>query len=185
MDDEDDEDEDVEMEPIPSIGPRKHEVVIRDAAYRTWKALVYYLYTDIITFAPLASSFIPSSTAAIDTPRSSSHRSNSHLAGVAAMDGPVRGRREWIKTWIKENGGAEGHLAQPAPCSAKAIYRLADVSDQRRVQGGGFPPDLVTAPGRTEIRPSSTSSARVPAHRLPADGAEHPLRSVLAVQRDL
>jgi hypothetical protein len=58
------------------------------------------------------------------------------LAGVAATDGPVRGRREWIKTWIKENGGAEGHLAQPAPCSAKAIYRLADVSDQRRVQGG-------------------------------------------------
>jgi hypothetical protein len=43
---------------------RKAKVVITDASYKTFKALLYYLYTDTVVFAPLTSSFLAAREAA-------------------------------------------------------------------------------------------------------------------------
>ncbi|EST08015.2 BTB/POZ-like protein [Kalmanozyma brasiliensis GHG001] len=47
-------------------GKKRRKVVVRDAAYATYKALLYYLYTDTIAFAPLHSHFYTPSTAVPD-----------------------------------------------------------------------------------------------------------------------
>ncbi len=107
-------------------GPPKTQKVIREASYRTWKALIYYLYTDIITFAPLTSSFIPPASSVVDVSPPTSRRQSSLPSGFVA-DAPVSGRHAWIQTWIAENRDETGNPRLPAPCSAKAIYRLADV----------------------------------------------------------
>lgn len=107
------------------VGPQKTKIVIRDAAFRTWYALVYYLYTDVIVFAPLASSFINKSDAvdaATGSGRSKQADENQILKGI-------KGRKQWLETWMTER--AEGSLQEPIPCSAKAIYRLADVGVER------------------------------------------------------
>ncbi|KAG8986701.1 dolichyl-P-Man:Man(5)GlcNAc(2)-PP-dolichol alpha-1,3-mannosyltransferase, partial [Tulasnella sp. 427] len=44
------------QETVP--GPPKARVVVRDVAHATYFALLYYLYTDCINFAPLSSSFL-------------------------------------------------------------------------------------------------------------------------------
>ncbi|KAH7098623.1 hypothetical protein BKA62DRAFT_832360 [Auriculariales sp. MPI-PUGE-AT-0066] len=90
-------------------------VVVRDSAYQTYKALLYYLYTDTIIFAPLSSSFDSSATS---TPPS---------VGPIPQPEPVVGpatRREWIQAWRRQHP----ELARTAggPCSAKSLYRLAD-----------------------------------------------------------
>ncbi len=105
-------------------GPRKTEVVITEAAHRTWKALIYYLYTDTITFAPLTSSFIATSTIPFDDPDMAAAGSVAPGTSFSVPRWPAQGRREWIKTWLAEHPGESD---RPAPCSAKAIYRLADV----------------------------------------------------------
>lgn len=117
-------DDDTEMHSY--VGPSKTQKVIREASYRTWKALIYYLYTDIITFAPLTSSFIPPAAPVGEPLPTTPSRPNSLPSGFAA-EAPVTGRHAWIQTWMAENREGGGELRQPAPCSAKAIYRLADV----------------------------------------------------------
>ena len=109
-------------------GPTKTRIVIRDAAFRTWYALIYYLYTDVIVFAPLASSFINkpdnATSSAASTTRSrqvADQTDNQILKGI-------KGRREWLETWITEMEVRTEGMQEPVPCSAKAIYRLADVS---------------------------------------------------------
>lgn len=116
-------------------GPRKIKIVIRDAAYYTWQALIYYLYTDDITFAPLASFFIPAAadpmtqatstkTAAFRQTRPDSISTSARLPESAAA-----GRRAWIETWVAERQASGDWPANvPRPVSAKAIFRLADVS---------------------------------------------------------
>ncbi|SCZ96104.1 BZ3500_MvSof-1268-A1-R1_Chr8-1g10007 [Microbotryum saponariae] len=84
----------------------RFEVVVTDAAYHSYRALLHYLYTDSITFAPLASTYHVARDAALafDTPFPFSSRRAYLLANTP---------------WPQSKGGA-------GPCSAKAMYRLAD-----------------------------------------------------------
>lgn len=107
-------------------GPRKMRVVIRDVAYATYKAVLYYIYTDVIVFAPLSSSFTASvlqqQRRAASIPPHGPSESQSSLVDnhkCISVENPTT-RREWIKRW------QQYHPAQPPPCSAKAVYRLAD-----------------------------------------------------------
>lgn len=134
----DSEDEDTPRRPFarpPSEnGPRKTTIVIRDAAYYTWQALIYYLYTDDITFAPLASSFIPEGADSTDRPISATSASFRQFqpaltATSAVNDSGAAGRRAWIKAWVAERlANGDWPTNAPRPVSAKAIFRLADVS---------------------------------------------------------
>lgn len=108
------------------VGPTKTKIVVRDAAFRTWYALIHYLYTDVIVFAPLSSSFIeksdPVDTAApARSSRQADRSENQILKGI-------KGRKEWLETWVTEMDTRAEGTPEPVPCSAKAIYRLADVS---------------------------------------------------------
>lgn len=119
-----------------SNGPRKTKIVIRDAAYTSWQALIYWLYTDEIVFAPLASTFISAESDAGDhTGRSAP--SGTGAGGISSTSTPDRGgagRTEWIKAWMAEREGSdEWPENAPRPCSAKAIFRLADVSVHSRL----------------------------------------------------
>jgi len=104
-------------------------VVVRDASYSTYRSVLYYIYTDNIVFAPLSSSFISHTTpdqSALTTstgaPENSSNVRASQSIDSAVISG-AKSRREWIKLW--ENC----HPGMPSPCSAKAVYRLADRLD--------------------------------------------------------
>ncbi|GMK56447.1 hypothetical protein CspeluHIS016_0302870 [Cutaneotrichosporon spelunceum] len=92
-------------------GPRKTRVIVRDSAWSTWWAVLYWLYTDVVYFAPLSSSF--------GDPKSTTETS-------------ARSRREWTAQWLAERGmtdeAGEGPVG-PRPVSAKAVYRLADKLD--------------------------------------------------------
>ncbi|KDE03163.1 hypothetical protein MVLG_06320 [Microbotryum lychnidis-dioicae p1A1 Lamole] len=84
----------------------RFEVVVTDVAYHSYRALLHYLYTDSITFAPLASTYHVARDVALafDTPFPFSSRRAYLLANTP---------------WPQSKGGA-------GPCSAKAMYRLAD-----------------------------------------------------------
>ncbi|KAG6833432.1 hypothetical protein H0H87_006798 [Tephrocybe sp. NHM501043] len=114
------------QEALPSVTPRTPmlSVVVKDVAYTTYKALLYYLYTDIVTFAPLMSSFTSQSQTSVDAPEkapatppvdSSNQKNNSQDIAIT--------RRQWIQEW------KEDYPDRPHPCSAKAMYRLADRID--------------------------------------------------------
>lgn len=124
-------------------GPKKMQVIVGDVAYATYKAVLYYvrprfhkfvilayqlsqIYTDIIIFAPLSSSFTaaaslkrPTATTATTTPSDSQSSLHDGPKAPANIDNPMS-RRDWIKKWQQCRPG------RPAPCSAKAVYRLAD-----------------------------------------------------------
>ncbi|KAL8277951.1 hypothetical protein RQP46_009583 [Phenoliferia psychrophenolica] len=84
------------------------EVVVTDAAYTSFRALIYYLYTDSITFSPLASNYHSARELALqqDTPF------------------PFPTRRSYLLATAPP--APQTDPANPGPCSAKAIYRLAD-----------------------------------------------------------
>nr|XP_031861911.1 uncharacterized protein CI109_002741 [Kwoniella shandongensis]KAA5528983.1 hypothetical protein CI109_002741 [Kwoniella shandongensis] len=106
-----------------SMGPRKTRVMVRDAAWSTWWAVLYWIYTDIIFFAPLSSSF-----------QHNPKNRTSTTTGIQSDD--PKTRLDWIHHWM-----AEHHVEDPPanpeydvtlgprPVSAKAIYRLADKLD--------------------------------------------------------
>ena len=124
-------------------GPKKMQVTVGDIAYATYKAVLYYvrhhsqiflifthqslqIYTDVIVFAPLSSSFTAaasskrlSATTATVMPSDSQSSLHDSPGPSGNMDNPTS-RREWIKKWQQCRPG------RPAPCSAKAAYRLAD-----------------------------------------------------------
>lgn len=129
-------------------GPKKTKVVVKDVAYATYFAFLYYLYTDSIVFSPLTSDFLAksasepvsaSSTSNSDAQHqpqsgyspSSSHNNNNssstahgpayqnHMLGENG-EASHRSRSDWVRAWMHANPG------KPAPCSAKACYRLAD-----------------------------------------------------------
>ena len=95
----------ISSEAVP--GPKKTRVMVRDAAWSTWWNILYWLYTDVIYFAPLTSSF-------------------DHSA--RPMTGEPKTRRAWIKQWLDEKRYEPDELG-PRPVSAKAVYRLADKLD--------------------------------------------------------
>ncbi|WWC59204.1 uncharacterized protein I303_101754 [Kwoniella dejecticola CBS 10117] len=86
-------------------GPKKTRVVIRDAAWSTWWAVLYWIYTDIIYFAPLNSSFehqLPSRRqSSATTPISGGTGPASGAGADAEMP---RSRKEWIHRWMIEHG---------------------------------------------------------------------------------
>ncbi|KAF8636008.1 hypothetical protein AX15_000169 [Amanita polypyramis BW_CC] len=104
----------------------KIKVVVRDTAYATYRAVLYYLYTDFIVFAPLSSSFAQldststtsSSDVSINTADAQGYGYTAKKSGRAAP--AAVSRKEWIKEWCLTNPD------KPTPCSAKAVYRLAD-----------------------------------------------------------
>jgi hypothetical protein len=131
---------------IPLVpGPNKTRVVVKDVAYTTYRAVLYYIYTDIIIFAPLSSSFnMPSSQnttvpSVLSTPSQLPSESQNNFGvtrttqqgDVLAKSGPVS-RRDWITEWESNN------LGQPTPCSAKAVYRLADKLDLHDLKERAF-----------------------------------------------
>ncbi|WWC87241.1 uncharacterized protein L201_002129 [Kwoniella dendrophila CBS 6074] len=139
-------------------GPKKTRVVIRDAAWSTWWAVLYWIYTDIIYFAPLTSSF---------EHQISRRQSTTSTTNIGNIEDP-KTRSEWIHRWMIEHGidspppprpprssvlnendedpdtenesdseddddddyDSDDELTVgPRPVSAKAVYRLADKLD--------------------------------------------------------
>ncbi|KAF8908957.1 hypothetical protein CPB84DRAFT_1674055 [Gymnopilus junonius] len=124
--------------PTPTPDPRQEDgslntskmvIAVRDAAYTTYRAMLYYIYTDNIVFAPLSSSFLTTPHDTTATPADSIPSTPSEggqLPGAArrhAHREQSSTRAEWIKDWLRANPG------RPAPCSAKSIYRIADRLD--------------------------------------------------------
>ncbi|KAF8158296.1 hypothetical protein B0H34DRAFT_708202 [Crassisporium funariophilum] len=127
------------IEPPPSVSQQSRQeasvifpkmtVVVRDVAYTTYRAMLYYIYTDNVVFAPLSSSFLTatpniSATPAESLPSTPSEGPSQGL-GVRyfSMHETSLSRTEWIREWMRNNPG------RPAPCSAKAMYRVADRLD--------------------------------------------------------
>ncbi|PIL22908.1 hypothetical protein GSI_15604 [Ganoderma sinense ZZ0214-1] len=138
----------VQDRPPPEVtvpGPTKARVVVKDVAYTTYRAVLYYIYTDTITFAPLSSTFLASSpqpppgaahtTSATSTPAALASETQiqppslafartggqqSQSAASSADAAAARSRRDWIADWERENPD------RPRPPSAKSVYRLAD-----------------------------------------------------------
>ncbi|KAI0916772.1 hypothetical protein AcW2_007078 [Taiwanofungus camphoratus] len=133
-------------------GPKRVHVVVRDVAYATYRAVLYYIYTDIIVFAPLSSSFLTSSgssarpnNAPVSTPVALSSESQANIAlslrpshqqvesTLGASNARPGSRREWIAQWERNN-----MFGRPRPCSAKAVYRLADRLDLQELKQRAF-----------------------------------------------
>ncbi|MCO5549700.1 hypothetical protein L7F22_003173 [Adiantum nelumboides] len=113
---------------------KRRKVNVIDSAYPTFKALLFFLYTDTIEFAPLTSSFLPADVTADNL--SSATGSNNLLSSsvrsrrrgdvgslVEEMTKAHRKRKAVIEAYCERNPG------KPSPCSAKAMYRLADKLD--------------------------------------------------------
>jgi len=122
----------------------KVKIVVRDAAYTTYRAMLYYvgncslfsqtqysrywqIYTDNIVFAPLSSSFLatPGEPNNFGTPVETLPSTPSEGCQIpgpkrVAIHDSAHSRAEWIRHWMQNNPG------RPSPCSAKSIYRIAD-----------------------------------------------------------
>lgn len=99
----------------------------QDASYSTYYALLFFIYTETITFAPLTSSFLHQTSSLTPTYHSSHQHtsSTSTYRSVASTQpserwSPRKARREWIDEWCQL------HPGRPRPPSAKSIYVLAD-----------------------------------------------------------
>ncbi|KLO05686.1 hypothetical protein SCHPADRAFT_839051 [Schizopora paradoxa] len=131
---------------LKAEGPRKTIVVVSDVAYATYRAVLYYLYTDNIVFAPLSSSFNagalrPGSPASESAPpKMQSEEQNAQGGGaIRASQSETEGsnfglstRRAWIKDWELNNPG------RIPPCSAKAVYKIADKLDLAELKSRAF-----------------------------------------------
>lgn len=130
-------------------GKKRRKVIVRDAAYATYKALLYYLYTDTVAFAPLHSHFYSSASpdderdAAEEEAREAfggslikSEEATETSAGYANSEaGPSttgtssfakdRRRAHTLRQQVIDEYCC-AHTNVPAPCSAKSMYRLAD-----------------------------------------------------------
>ncbi|KAF8964175.1 hypothetical protein BDZ97DRAFT_1904491 [Flammula alnicola] len=103
-----------------SSSSSKMTIVVKDAAYTTYRAMLYYIYTDNIVFAPLSSSFLHPSTPSEGSQVPGARRFSTHDL--------MPSRADWIREWTRNNPG------RPAPCSAKSIYRIADKLKERAAQ---------------------------------------------------
>ncbi|GAA6001236.1 hypothetical protein JCM10207_007478 [Rhodosporidiobolus poonsookiae] len=97
-------------------GRARFEVVVTDAAYSTYRSLLNYLYTDAITFSPLASTY---------------YVAKDHAA-THGLPFPYPSRRAYLAAHspqAQDDAGAgvgAGAGGVVGACSSKAIYRLAD-----------------------------------------------------------
>ncbi|GAA6041201.1 hypothetical protein JCM8097_008340 [Rhodosporidiobolus ruineniae] len=100
-------------------GSGRSQIVVTDTGYVTYRAMLYWLYTEKITFTPLASSFI------VDLLRedgaSVEKASTSPISGDAPREDPFASRRNYLLRQLE---------TQPwdgvAPASPHAVYALAD-----------------------------------------------------------
>lgn len=116
---------------------KRRKVVVPDSAYPTFKALLFFLYTDTVEFAPLTSSYLPSNVAgdaeaddvstsgysalgAASTSRALMHNRESSGAFADELQKAHQKRKQAIESYVRRNPG------RPTPCSAKAMYKLAD-----------------------------------------------------------
>uniref|UniRef100_A0A8H8CH56 MATH domain-containing protein n=1 Tax=Psilocybe cubensis TaxID=181762 RepID=A0A8H8CH56_PSICU len=93
------------QETIASVPP-KMTIVVRDAAYNTYRAMLYYVNGTLPPSESIPST--PSEGCQVPGAKRISSRDQSSS------------RAEWIKEWMAANPG------RPAPCSAKSMYRIAD-----------------------------------------------------------
>lgn len=131
-----------------SDGRKRRKVVVPDASYATFKALLFFLYTDQVTFAPLTSNFLDADVAgaASGMPIGAGGAAHSNvfssqrntLGSVASAFGSDFGD-EFLKAHRRRRDLIEAHAKRyperPHPCSAKALYRLADklnISDLKK-----------------------------------------------------
>jgi len=124
-------------------GPPKMRVIVKDVAYSTYRAVLYYIYTDSIHFAPLSSSFYATAKAPATSLQSASD-SQVNLGGTGGKAGQASAdtfsgqhmnsgtRTEWIKEWALINPG------RTPPCSPKAVYKLADKLGLRELKERAF-----------------------------------------------
>ena len=92
-------------------GPVRTRVVVTDTSYRTFRSLVYFLYTDSIRFAPLASIYYDRREA----------------ASSQGEPWPWSSRAEWSRSVTASAGDAPSSSSSAAALSdAKAIYAVAD-----------------------------------------------------------
>ncbi|OSX60020.1 hypothetical protein POSPLADRAFT_1148932 [Postia placenta MAD-698-R-SB12] len=130
-------------------GPLKVQILVEDVAYATYRAVLYYIYTGFITFAPLSSSFhavaeqSPKLLAGDSTGSASGsqftissgqrpHLQHSESTPITGATVP-QSRKEWIAQWERNNP-----VDLPRPCSAKAVYRLADKYDLQELKQRAF-----------------------------------------------
>ena len=137
-------------------GKKRRKVIVRDAAYATYKALLYYLYTDTVAFAPLHSHFYSHNSSPTDhsdmlgeahenfgAPLFKADEANGEAsapygssdAGLPLSRAPST---PTSSSFAKERRRAHAvrqqvideycatHANVPATCSAKSMYRLAD-----------------------------------------------------------
>ncbi|GAA6048051.1 hypothetical protein JCM3770_000167 [Rhodotorula araucariae] len=95
----------------------RFEVVVTDAAYSTFRALLHFLYTDSIAFSPLASTYYVAKDHAATHGLSFPHASRRAYLAAQAPVAPS-GSEGTAVAGVKS--------AAVGPASAKAIYRLAD-----------------------------------------------------------
>ncbi|KAG9040246.1 hypothetical protein FRB95_000175 [Tulasnella sp. JGI-2019a] len=150
---------------MPRLTPKM--VVVRDGAYRTYYAFLYYLYTDSIVFAPLTSSFVGYAPAGPSTPQPTPGlsalglASQSYFAPSTNLTHALTRPRSALA--LGGNFGALGSTAnavnedqaprsrkewverwksdnpsRPHPVSAKAIYKLADKLDVPELKQRAF-----------------------------------------------
>lgn len=118
---------------------KRRKVTVSDSSYVTYKALLFFLYTDTIEFAPLTSSFLDhNSLAAASNSGSSALHQAAFGSGPSSSLGGSRFEttsgqsfsREMLKAHQLRQQVIDVYRAQfpnrPSPCSAKAMYRLAD-----------------------------------------------------------
>ncbi|CCF50546.1 hypothetical protein NDA11_001303 [Ustilago hordei] len=131
---------------------KRRKVIVHDAAYATYKALLYYLYTDTVAFAPLHSHFYsqtttPDNSATVqenldlsETKPSDSSTASATYAGsesglhssrCTSTTNPTGSfakdrRRAHLQRQHVIDEYCSSNTSIPSPCSAKSMYRLAD-----------------------------------------------------------
>ncbi|KAJ1024292.1 hypothetical protein NDA18_004463 [Ustilago nuda] len=131
---------------------KRRKVIVHDAAYATYKALLYYLYTDTVAFAPLHSHFYsqtttPDNSATVQEnldlsetkPSDSSTASATYAGSESGLDSsrctsttnPTGSfakdrRRAHLQRQHVIDEYCSSNTSIPSPCSAKSMYRLAD-----------------------------------------------------------
>lgn len=99
---------------------KRRKVVVRDSSYTTFKALLFYLYTDTIEFAPLTSSFMELGGSCREPTKEPPAVRVSPADFCEDMLKAHQRRQEVIDMLHRKNPD------RPTACSAKSMYRLAD-----------------------------------------------------------
>ncbi|GAA6064057.1 hypothetical protein JCM10212_006793 [Sporobolomyces blumeae] len=114
----------------PRLGGRsseraRSEVVVTDASYSTFRALLYYLYSNQISFSPLASTYYAAKDRALqaDVPFNFLSREQFILAHSPPT---TLIPSQFVSGTGGPGAGGTGESQKVGPASAKAIYRLAD-----------------------------------------------------------